>query len=469
MLTYHIDRTGKIPLYDALYRAIRDDILAGRLAPGERLPSKRALAEHLHISKVTVENAYGQLFSEGYIYSRSRSGYYVEHGDWGTEGTVSPAFAAGVPAEQKQMPQEEPLVIDFTRGSIDTERFPFSVWSRLMRSVIADEGEHLLRAAPPGGVPVLREAIAAYLYRMRGLSVLPEQVIVGAGSEYLCQLLLQLLGREKCYATETPGYPKMRRLFAANGVRQVAVGMDASGVSPTLLAESGADVLHFSPSHHFPTGIITSAARRRELLTWAYAGKARYLIEDDYDSEFRFVGKPVPTLMSADSDGRVIYLNTFSKSIAPSIRISYMVLPPRLLEKFTETLGFYASTVPAFEQYTLARFLNEGYFEKHLARMKKYYRQTRDFLTAAIAASPYADRITVREEDAGLHFLLQVRTALSDAALKAWCRERLIGVNCLSEYDAVPAANAALHTLVIHYSGVTRQQIEEAAKRLREC
>lgn len=461
MLTYTIVKTRGVPLYDALYRAIRTDILSGRLRPGERLPSKRALAEHLQISKVTVENAYAQLEAEGYLCVRNRIGYFVEAGEW----TPLPAAAprAALPPKTSN---GEALCIDFSRSSIDHSRFPFSVWTRLMRSVIADAGEHLLDPVAPGGVRELREAIAQSLYRMRGMQVSPECIIVGAGSEYLCQLLIQLLGRDLLYATEDPGYAKMRRLFYANGVRQCAIGLDRAGVRTDALTASGADVLHLSPSHHFPTGIVTSAPRRRELLAWAYEREGRYLIEDDYDSEFRFVGRPMPTLMSDDTGGRVIYLNTFSRSIAPSMRISYMVLPPDLLERFHTNLGFYASTVPAFEQYTLARFLAEGHFEKHLSRMKKYYRQLRDTLITALKGSPHADRLEILEADAGLHLLLRVDTALTDDALKAYCRAHRIGVSCLSEYYA--SAGKDLHTLVLRYSGVTAAQIEAAACQLRE-
>lgn len=466
MLTYSLEKSRDIPLYDALYRAIRADILEGRLHPGDQMPSKRALAEHLQISKVTVENAYAQLEAEGYLFARSRVGYFVEAGEWTAASALNSPCLPQTTAQILQPSPESAPCVDFSRGSIDHSRFPFSVWTRLMRSVIADAGAHLLAPVAPGGVPELREAIAQHLYRMRGLSVSPSCIIVGAGSEYLCQLLIQLLGRNLLYATENPGYAKMRRLFAANGVRQCAVAMDRAGVRPDLLQASGADVLHLSPSHHFPTGIVTGAPRRHELLSWAYERKERYLIEDDYDSEFRFVGRPLPTLMSCDTGGRVIYMNTFSRSMAPSMRISYMVLPPALLERFYETLGFYASTVPAFEQYTLARFLSGGYFEKHLSRMKKYYRQLRDALIAALESSRFADRLTVLEADAGLHLLLRVNTSLTDEALKAYCRNHKIAVNCLSEYFAAPTAD--LHTLVLRYAGITAAQLDEAAQYLRE-
>ena len=350
MLTYELKKSPGVPLYEALYRCIRGDILSGALRPGEKLPSKRALAENLEVSKITVEAAYSQLLSEGYICSREKVGYFVE-----TVERRNP-----VPAAPALRPKEDAAcLLDLTANG--TEQFPFSVWSRLHREVMLDFGEALLAPLPNRGIPELRQAIAGHLAAFRGMRVDPENILIGAGTDFLYNLLIQLLGREKVYAVEEPGYGKIRKIYAAGGVKTVSAAMDDRGVIPESLGS--ADVLHISPSHHFPTGIVTPVSRRRELLDWANRGE-KWIIEDDYDSEFRFDAHPVPAMQSLDDGGRVIYMNSFSKSLAPSIRISYMVLPAGLMAAFQQKLGFYSCTVPSFEQYTLARFLSRGFLQK---------------------------------------------------------------------------------------------------------
>ena len=297
------------------------------------------------------------------------------------------------------------MFLDLATGSLDRSYFPFTVWSRLMRQTILEEDTELLRAAPSNGAPALRRAIAAHLRQFRGMDVDPEQIIIGAGTELLYTLIIQLLGREKRYAVEDPGYGKIARIYQAHQVPLCRVGLDGGGLDITLLRRQPADVVHISPSHHYPTGIVMPITRRQELLRWAAEEPERYILEDDYDSEFRFVGRPIPTLFSVSENQRVIYLNTFSKTIAPSIRISYMILPPRLLARYREKLGFYACTVSSFEQYTLARFLEQGRYEQHLNRMKTRYRQKRDAVIDAIRRSPLSDRAEILEQDAGLHFL----------------------------------------------------------------
>ena len=310
-------------------------------------------------------------------------------------------------------------------------------------------------------------AIAAYLRQFRGMAVDAEQIIIGAGTEQLYSMLVQLLGRGKRYAAEDPGYSKIVRIYRSNQAEVVSIPLDSAGLSVTALERAHADVVHISPSHHYPTGIVMPIARRQELLHWAEQGTDRYILEDDYDSEFRFVGRPIPTLFSVDEGGRVVYLNTFSKTIAPSIRISYMVLPQRLLPAFREKLGFYSSTVSGFEQYTLARFMAEGYYEKHLNRMRKRYHQKRDAVIACIRGGPLAPRARITEEDAGLHFLMTLDTSLSDTALRRMAEQRGLRLAMLSEYysdhDAAPP-----HVLVVNYSGVELEKLPRALARLAE-
>ena len=456
MLTYDLKKSPGVPLYEALYRCIRGDILRGNLAAGQKLPSKRTLAANLKISKITVEAAYSQLLCEGYITAREKVGYFVEE-----------VREAGRPAaieEAVAEPAEPAFAVDLTVSG--PAHFPFSVWSRLQRGVMLDYGEDLLQPLPNQGYSGLRRAIAEHLAAFRGMSVAPENILIGAGTDFLYNLLIQLLGRELVYAVEEPGYGKIRQIYAAGGAACVDAPMDEYGVIPEAL--ENAQVLHISPSHHFPTGLVTPPARRLELLNWAAVGN-RWIIEDDYDSEFRFHAHPISAMYSMDRHGKVIYMNTFSKTLAPSIRISYMVLPPALMAQFREKLGFYSCTVPSFEQYTLERFLRQGYFEKHINRMRKAYKNRRDRLVELLKESAIAPRITILEQDAGLHFLLKLDTEQTDEELTAQWAAAGIRIRALSEYyhGATPAQDR--RCLVLDYSGLTEEkitQLEQALARL---
>ena len=452
MLTYELQKAPGIPLYEALYRCIRADILSGKLAPNQKLPSKRALCANLKVSKITVEAAYNQLLSEGYIRSQEKVGYFVE----------AVERAEPKPIQWEAPPAEESPLIDLSANG--PVHFPFSVWSRLQREVMLDLGEKLLLPIHSQGLPQLRRAIAEHLGQFRGMQVDPENILIGAGTDFLYNLLIQLLGRDKTYAVEEPGYGKIRKIYAAGGAACVDAVMDRQGVCPESLQD--ADVLHISPSHHFPTGLVTPLSRRQELLNWAREKPDRWIIEDDYDSEFRFAAHPLPTMLSLDSS-RVIYMNTFSKTLAPSIRISYMVLPGALMQQFRQTLGFYGCTVPSFEQYTLARFLDRGFFEKHINRMRKFYKARRNRVLAAITACPLADRLSILEENAGLHFLVRVDTDQSDAALVERCGRAGLRLRSLGSYyqGSVPAW--AERCLVVNYAGLTDEQLERLQRILQ--
>lgn len=470
MLTYSFENTGADSLYEYLYKCIKKDILDGVLKPDDKLPSKRSFAKNLGVSTITVENAYAQLMAEGYIYSLPKKGYYISDlAD--LHHTVSNTAGAPKTAETgftMQNPQEPPYYADLTTNYINAGNFPFYTWARLLRDVISDKQSDLLIPAPAGGIDELRAAISCHLKDFRGMNVLPEQIIIGAGTEYLYSLLIQLLGRDKVYAVEDPGYPKIGLVYESNQTACAFIPLDNDGINMQALEQSQADILHLSPSHHYPTGIVTPISRRYELLGWASKSPARFIIEDDYDSEFRLLGKPIPSLQSIDVMDKVIYMNTFTKSLAPTFRISYMVLPARLLKTFHEQLGFYACTVSNFEQYTLARFIREGHFEKHINRMRIFYRNQRDLLIQAIEQSPLAECVTIHEKNAGLHFLLAVRTTLTDEQLLQRARETGLKISCLSQYYHNPA-NAVLHTLVVNYSTVEANKIENTVQRLYEC
>lgn len=454
MLTYELKKAPGVPLYEALYRCIREDILSGRLSAGSKLPSKRTLAAHLEISVITVEAAYSQLAAEGYLCSREKVGYFVEA--VALHGQPAPTV------REEAAPLESRKLVNLTANI--PAKFPFSVWNRLQRQVLLDHSSQLLEPVPHQGVSALRKAIAAHLAAFRGMQVDPENIIIGAGTDFLYNLLLQLLGRERVYLLEEPGYGKIRWIYDTAGATTASAAMDENGVLPERLGENR--VLHISPSHHFPTGIVTPMRRRLALLNWAIDSDS-WIIEDDYDTEFRFDTHPIRALYTPDARSRVIYMNSFSKSLAPSIRIGYMVLPQGLMEQFREKLGFYSSTVSGFEQHTLARFLQEGHFEKHINRMRKFYRARRNRLSELLQRCPWADRLTMQEADAGLHFLVKVDTGLSDDALVDRCRDMGLQVRSLGSYyhDRVP--KNAQHTLVINYSGLTdgdMQMLEQLLK-----
>lgn len=460
MLTYVLDKRTGVSLYEQLYRCVKEDILSGRLAAGQKLPSKRALAAHLEVSVITVRNAYEQLMAEGYLTGVEKKGYFVS--------SVLPSVPElpQTPEEPPQ-PQEQTWFLDLVTNSIAAEDFPFTVWARLMRQTILEQGTGLLRSTPPQGAWALRRAIAGHLRQFRGMEVSAEQIIVGAGTEVLYSLLVQLFGRERLYGVEDPGYGKIARIYRAGGADVVAIPLDEAGLSVEELRRSGADVVHISPSHHYPTGLVMPIARRQELLRWAQERPERIILEDDYDSEFRFVGRPIPTLFSVDSSGQVVYINTFSKTIAPSIRISFMVLPRHLLAAFRQQLGFYACTVSAFEQYTLSQFLSGGYYEKHLSRMRKHYRQKRDAVIAAVRQSPLAPHATITEEDAGLHFLLRLDGAPPDDVLRHRAEERGVRLAMLSDYYQ-RRDDAPEHVLVVNYTGIDPARLPAALERLAE-
>lgn len=458
MLTYSFSNIGSEHLYEHLYKCLKNDILTGVLPAGSKLPSKRGFAANLGISPITVENAYAQLLVEGYIFSLPRKGFFV------AENIIPCTVSAesGNTAAESGCQQE--WFADFCSNQTEPERFPFSVWTKLLREVCGDRSRQLMTNSPASGVWELRQAIAGFLRQFRAMDIDPERIVVGAGTEYLYGLLIQLLGRDKVYGLEDPGYPKLGRIYNSFGVERRYIPLN-NGVPDHSLISSGVQVMHISPAHHYPTGSVMPVSARYELLAWAAEEEGRYIIEDDYDSEFRLSGQPIPTLQSIDVTGKVIYLNTFAKSLSSTLRISYMVLPQKLAERFRDRLSFYSCPVGNFEQYTLARFIRDGYFEKHINRMRNHYRRKRDILLQAFANSGLpAD--SVLQQDAGLHFLLSPPAGRSDEELAAAAAAEGIKVSFLSQYYHDPAAAPAPQLAVINYSSIDGEKTEEAVHRL---
>ena len=457
MLTYSLDK-NKGHLSKELYKALKRDIEEGNLKRGEKLPSKRAFARNCSVSTITVQNAYDQLVSEGYITAYEKKGYFVSDGVGKKRAVVS--FV--VKEEEEKAKMDLP---DLSNNRVREDNFPFSIWSRLMRKTMAEKQKQLLSPMATEGVYELRKAISHHLSSFRGMAVSPSQVLVGAGTEYLYSLIIQLLGRDKTYAIEDPGYMKLERIYESNGVKSTRVQLDEKGLSLEMLEDSGADIAHISPNHHYPTGITMPLDRRYEILSWAAGKEDRYILEDDYDSEFRVSRNPFPTLYTLDGSGSVIYMNTFSKSLASTVRISYMVLPFDLAERFKEKLSFYSSTVSSFEQYTLASFILDGYFEKHINRMRLFYIRQRKAILSLIYSSPMKDRCSVIENDSGLHFILRLHTTLSDEKVKEILKEEGIKISALSDFSHFSSIS---HDFIISYSNLDLEVLKKALSILSD-
>lgn len=461
MLTYSFSSIGSEPLYQHLYQCIKNDIVQGILAADEKLPSKRSFAQNLGVSTITVENAYAQLIAEGFVYTLPKKGFFVT--DIRNSLTAGGGRSPG--KEKKEDVGQKAYLADFTSNQTCSEQFPFSIWTKLMRAALKEDREELMRNAPCAGIRPLREAIAEHLKAFRGMDVEPEQIVVGAGTEYLYGLLLQLLGMGKCYGVENPGYHKIYKIYKSHRVACSYVQMDQAGVLIQDLEENGVDVVHISPSHHFPTGIVMPVSRRYELLGWAAKEEGRYIIEDDYDSEFRLTGKPVPSLQSIDIQEKVIYMNTFTKTLSSTVRISYMVLPAHLAEQYGRTLSFYSCTVSNFEQFVLARFIKEGYFEKHINRMRNYYHEKRDLLINKIESSQMAECCRISKEDAGLHFLMEADTVLSDEEVCAALEREGVKVSSVAQYYVDPVKGME-HVFVMNYSSLKEENMEKVIESL---
>lgn len=464
MLTYDLSKMDG-PLYLSLYQRIKYDIQNALFSTGEKLPSKRTLAKNLGVSIITVENAYNQLLNEGYIYALEKKGYFVSNLQK-LEGTAQKGSEKKVLAATSL--DEEEYLFDFSSNSIESSNFPFSIWAKLTREVISLKQEQLLKTSFCGGVMELKVAIANHLRSFRGMSVDPDQIIIGAGTEYLYGLLIKLLGNDKKYCIENPGYTKLKKIYESNQVECCFARLDENGIRIEDLEKQDAKIAHISPNHHFPTGITMPVSRRYELLKWASESNERYIIEDDYDSEFRQKGNPIPTMQSIDDIGRVIYMNTFSKSLTSTIRISYMVLPEQLANEFYSKLSFYSCTVSTFEQYTLAAFISQGYFEKHINRMRLHYGRKRTQILELMNQVFTKEQCTIIENDSGLHFILQLNTTKTDLQVKEILKKQKIKISSISDYE-MNSQSQDTHQFILNYSGIDVKELQTALQKIRDC
>lgn len=452
MLACNLKRDSATPIYEQLYQFIKSEIMTGNISYGSKLPSKRKLADYLKISLNTVETAYDQLIAEGYIKGVPRKGYFVL--------AYEELDIINLEHEVVEPMIEEKVQVkyNFHPSWIDTENFPFAKWRKYAKDIIHEEHQSLLLHGDAQGEYSLRSEISHYLYQARGVKCSPDQIIIGAGIETLLLMLIQLFGQDTTYGVEDPGYHVISRILKnfPNDVKPIMV--DEEGVCVNLIEQLHPDLVYVTPSHHFPYGYVLSVNRRIQLLKWAQEKENRYIIEDDYDSEFRYSGTPIPSLQSMDQAGKVIYLGTFSKALMPSIRISYMVLPNSLLEKFKTKLSFYHCTVPRLNQTILTKFMQAGDFERHLNRMRKIYR--RKLEKTLDVFRPYKSDIKVIEAHSGFHIVLKVQNGMEEKELVERALEEKVKVYPLSHYS-LEGKMETPPKIVFGFAGVPEEQLEE--------
>ncbi|MGN1405326.1 MAG: PLP-dependent aminotransferase family protein [Erysipelotrichaceae bacterium] len=414
MLTYNFPDKKEKPLYEYLYSFIKEDILSGNIKPDEKLPSKRNLARQLKISLITVETAYNQLIIEGYIRSVEKKGYFTEN-------------ISNLSVYKKENNNTLCLIEE---KQIKNTDFPYGIWNRLSRRII---GKDNICDVPFNGDSNLRIAIARHLKDFHNLSVNPDSIFIGSGSEYLYSVLINYFGRKSAFVIEDPGHLSMARIYELNDVKLNYIPLDKEGISIRELGKTEADVIHISPAHHFPTGITMPLKRRMELLSYARNNNS-FIIEDDYDSEFRFNSKPIPPIYALDGSGHTIYMNTFTFTLGKNIRIAYMVLPDSILNDFINKMSFMHNTVSILEQKVLALFIYEGHFESHISKMRKKYRLIHDELLNKLKPIIKKYRLKIIEADSGLHFIIKHSFDIEDKELEIKIKSMNLKTHTLSHY-----------------------------------
>lgn len=459
-LTMNLKSHSKIPLYEQIYGYIKTDIQSGRIGYREKLPSTRALSKHLEVSRSTVELAYEQLLSEGYVEAEPYRGYFVAQ--------TEELYCFKKERVQPALPKEEKKKYryDFSPNGVDLRSFPYNAWRKLSKDILMDDRTELFRSGDSKGEYGFREAIGSYLHQARGVNCSPDQIIVGAGSDYILMLLSMVLGKEHRIAFEDPAYKQAYRMANALSYETVPVSLDKNGMMVSALEESGADIAYVTPSHQYPTGTVMPINRRMELLRWALKGEGRYIVEDDYDSEYRYKGKPIPALQGYDAHEKVVYLGTFSRSVAPAIRLSYMVLPQPLMEEYERKNGFVHTTVSKVDQLIMQRFLEEGYYERHLNKTRALYKSRHDLLLDGL--KPMSDILTVSGEHAGVHLLLTFRNGMTEGELVERAAKEDIRVYGLSDYR-IRETGKEKPTILLGYANLTEEQIRDAVKILEGC
>lgn len=448
------------PLYVQIYQQIKQQIQNGTLPDQYRLPSKRQLAAQMKISVNTVNTAYSQLVSEGFLTVQPQKGFFVCQLDTLVQNQL-PKKENAIP------PQQDSYLVDFSFNDVARDKFPFHNWRKAMNQCFNEYDPDLLTCTPPQGDYKLRQAIATYLYRARGVNCTAEQVIIGAGNDNLLQMLSYILDSSCIIGMENPVYHKAMQFFQRMGHTVKSFPIDERGMRIEPLEAYDHMAVYVTPSHQFPLGITMPINRRIKLLNWAQEGVERYIIEDDYDSDFRYNARPIPALQSLDQNGKVIYLGTFSKSIAPSLRISYMVLPPALLHRYLEQYLYFQSAVSRFEQAVLCEFITSGQFETHLNRMRKLYRTRSQELIQALAV--FGDQLLISGERAGLHLAVQLKNGLTEQQMCQRAATEGVKVYPISPYfnGAVPKEHQS--KVLLGFGALTSEQIANGVTLLKDA
>ncbi|WP_242267115.1 PLP-dependent aminotransferase family protein [Bacillus cereus group sp. BfR-BA-01518] len=455
-LTPNLNMNSKKALYVQLYEYIKKEIKDGTISAFTKLPAKRKLAGYLQVSKNTIEAAYEQLLAEGYIESISRKGYFVCKFEQMMD-------IEGSETEVEEIPfREGNYTFDFTQTGVDTNTFPFTTYRKLINDVWQPHNNDLLFLGHPQGELSLREEIANYLYESRGVRCSASQIVLGAGTQILVKLLFQLL-KGSNYAVENPGYHRKMVVFEQGEKKVQMLSLDRDGICMADLENSDANVVFVTPSHQFPYGMIMPITRRTQLLQWAKKEEDRYIIEDDYDSEFRYSGRPIPALQGLDTDGKVIYMGTLSKALLPSLRMSYIVLPKNLIKKYQKEYLFYTQSVSRMDQEVIRKFLNEGYWEKHIHKMRVVYRKKRDRLVFEIEKY-FSNHVEVIGEDSGLHILLKVHNGMREEELIKAAAKYSIKIYPVSTY--YKAYTASENVVLLGFAILSEEEIEQAVQLL---
>ena len=462
LFTIHLNTNSKTPLYDQIYTYIKEEIRNGSIPYHAKLPSTRSLATYLQVSRNTVDMAYSQLVSEGYIESKSKSGYYV------CQITEMLALPERTTIKQIKSPQGKPnFTYDFSPFAIDIRHFPYNTWRKLSKECLNNANNDLFLLGHKQGDLDFRESIQKYLHESRGVQCDKEQIIIGAGADYLLQLLSGLLQAlpDKCkIAMENPTYTQAYRIFRGLGLSTCCIPLDHSGICIDSLKLSNANIAYVTPSHQYPLGIIMPIKRRQALLGWANEEENRYIIEDDHDSEFRYKGKPIPALQGLDQNGKVIYIGTFSRAVAPAIRVGYLVLPQTLLNLYKSKYNYYSSTVSRIDQSILTAFINEGYFERHLNKMRTLYKGKHDILMQALKI--FNNKVTIQGEHAGLHLVVTFHLPITEEELIAKAAQSSIKLYGLKEFFISFNEKNYEPTILLGYANLTEDEITHGIEHL---
>ena len=462
MLLIPLNSEIKTPMYEQIYEYIKQDILHGNFAKNTKLPSSRTLAEQLNVSRSTINSAYEQLLSEGYIYSKEKKGYYISdvkrlQSFTNTEHLYNKneLFSTFI-KEKKQY--------TFSPFSIDTENFPYNIWRKLTNNVISYLNAEALSLGDSRGDDSFRQAIWEYLTGSREIHCSKEQIIVGAGTDYLLMLLCGLFPENYKIAMENPSYMRAYHVFCGLNKTVIPVPVTHTGMDISSLIKTDASIAYVTPSHQYPLGVIMPIAKRHELLKWADQGE-RYIIEDDHDSEFRYKGLPIPSLQSMDKKEKVIYMGTFSRAIAPAIRVSYMVLPPSLMQLYQKKFSHYSSTVSRVDQKILTDFIEQGYLERHLNKMRKIYRQKHDYMLKAFRC--FGDKISITGEYAGLHLVVTFQNGLSEEEIVTRAKAVDIHLYSIREHEILPLYETK-PTFLFGFAGLSEKEIAETISKLSQ-